>query len=91
MNKLEVEAALNRHLEATAHALINVRGEGGSCQLCQALRGEQHLKSCPMWRLIDSRIQFRVDQEAPPPVMEVLHTDTGHFYRRRRAHDGGGL
>ena len=85
MRKPDVEAALHRHLEATAHALINVRGDGGSCQLCQALRGEQHLSSCPLWPLIDSRIQFRVDQEAPPPAVEVLHTDTDHFYRRRRA------
>ena len=84
MNKPALEAALNRHLEATAHALINVRGEGGSCQLCQALRGEQHLATCPLWPLIDSRISYRMAQEMPPPVMEVLHSSAGHFYRRRR-------
>ena len=85
MNKPGLEAAFDRHLKATAHALINIRDEGGSCQLCLALRGEQHLLTCPIWPLIDSRIQFRVDQEAPLPVKEVLHSDTVHFYRRRRA------
>ena len=65
MNKPDLAAAFDRHLAATAHALINVRGDGGSCRLCQALRGEQHLKSCPMWRLIDSRIEYRMAEEAP--------------------------
>lgn len=63
MNKPQIKAAFDRHLKATAHALVNVRDEGGSCLLCRALRGEQHLKSCPMWPLIDSRITFRMDQE----------------------------
>lgn len=85
MNKPAIKAALRRHLEATTHALINVRGDGGSCLLCRALRGEQHLPTCPLWPLIDSRIQFRVDQEAPPPAVEVLHTGTDHYYRLRRA------
>ena len=67
MNKPQIAAALNRHLDATAHLLLNIRGDGGSCQLCQALRGEQHLKSCPLWRLIDSRISYRMEQEAPEP------------------------
>ena len=63
MNKPQIEAALNRHLAALSYALINIRSDGGSCRLCQALRGEQHLKSCPLWRLIDSRIAFRMAQE----------------------------
>ncbi len=85
MNKPEIEAAFEKHLQATAHLLINIRGESGSCLLCQAMRGEQHLRSCPAWQLIDSRISFRVAQETPPPVLEVLHADTDHYYRRRRA------
>ena len=83
MNKPEVEAALDQHLRALSHALINVRGEGGSCRLCQALRGEQHLKSCPMWRLIDSRITFRMEQELLATLPEVLRTNVGHTCRRR--------
>ena len=85
MNKPQIEAALNRHLEATAHLLLNIRGDGGSCLLCQALRGEQHQKSCPLWPLIDSRIEYRQQQESPPPEVEVLHSSAGHFYRRNRA------
>ena len=34
VNKSEIEAALHRHLRATAHLLINIRGAGGSGQLC---------------------------------------------------------
>ena len=71
MNKPALEAALNRHLEATAHALINVRGDGGSCQLCLALRGEQHLPTCPLWPLIDSRIAFRMEQETSATSPEI--------------------
>ena len=65
MNKSPLEAAFNRHLEATAHALINVRNDGGSCQLCQTPRGEQHFPTCPLWPLIDSRIEYRMAEEAP--------------------------
>lgn len=71
MNKIATEAALNRHLKATSHLLLNIRDEGGSCALCRVLRGEQHLRTCPLWPLIDSRIQFRVDQESPPLVTEM--------------------
>ena len=83
MNNPEIEAALQRHLEATAYALTNVRDENGSCLLRRTMRGEPYLKTCALRPLIDSRIQFRVDQEAPPPAVEVLHTDTTHVCRRR--------
>ena len=64
MNKPEIEAALDRHLRATSHALVNVRDDGGSCQLCRAMRGEQHLPTCPLWPLIDSRIEYRMAEES---------------------------
>ena len=71
MNKCDLAAAFDRHLAASAYALINVRGEGGSCQLCQALRGEQHLPTCPLWPLIDSRITFRMEQETSATSPEI--------------------
>lgn len=71
MNKPQIEAALHRHLEATAHALINIRDEGGSCLLCRALRGEQHLPTCALWPLIDSRIEYRMEQELPAISQKV--------------------
>ena len=37
MNRPALEAALHRHLRATAHLLINIRGAGGSCQLTSCL------------------------------------------------------
>ena len=83
MMKAQTEAALQRHLEALSHLLRNVRGDGGSCRLCTALRGQQHLRTCPAWPLIDSRITFRMEQEKPPPVLEVLRNDVDQTCRRR--------
>ena len=82
MNKPAIEAALNRYLDATTHALINIRDEGGSCQLCQALRGEQHLPTCPLWPLIDSRISFRMEQETSATSPEMPRDKADHCYGR---------
>ena len=78
MNNPEIEAALQRHLEATAYALTNVRDENGSCLLRRTMRGEPYLKTCALRPLIDSRIAYRMAQE-----MEVPHTDVDHTCRRR--------
>ena len=82
MNKPRIERAVNRHLRALAHALINIRDEGGSCQLCQALRGEQHLPTCPLWPLIDSRISFRMEQETSATSPEMPRDKADHCYGR---------
>ena len=82
MNKPQIEAALNRHIEATAHALIHARDDNGSCLLCRALRGEQHLPTCPLWPLIDSRIQFRMDQESPSQVTSIPRVEDKHRSER---------
>ena len=82
MNKPRIERAVNRHLRALAHALINIRDEGCSCQLCQALRGEQHLPTCPLLPLIDSRISFRMEQETSATSPEMPRDKADHCYGR---------
>ena len=76
MNKPELQKALDKHLAALSHLLLNVRDETGTCMLCRALRGAQHLLSCPAWPLISNRIDFHVAQEAPCPSTD-LDDDAG--------------
>lgn len=71
MNKPQLQAAFDRHLRATAHAIINVRGERGPCRLCAAPRGQQHSSNCAIWPLISSRGAYRKEQEGPCPAVDT--------------------
>lgn len=56
--------------ETVAKALLRrkvIRDSYGSRSLCHAMHGQQHLKTCQLWPLINARIDHHLPEEAQDP------------------------